>query len=984
MVGVKYKFDLLALQIVTTSAVPSRGCAPMSVNFTYTSTKPGTSFFWDFGDGATSTTEFPAHTYNNPGTYTVKFIIRNPADCNPVDSAFVTVTVLAKTTGNITRTICQGRSTVFNGQTLTQAGTYRDTLTNSQGCDSFLVLTLVVNPSKTSTITRNICQGQTTVFNGQTLSQAGTYRDTLSQVNGCDSFIVLSLIVNPSKTSNVTRNICQGQTTIFNGQTLSQAGTYRDTLSQLNGCDSFIVLSLVVNQPKTTNTTRQLCQGQTFVFNGQTLSQPGTYRDTLLTSFGCDSFIVLTLVVSPSLSSDITKVICQGQSVTVGQHVYTTTGTYKDTLRTTTGCDSVVTLHLTVNPTKITNITRSICQGQSVIVGQHVYTASGNYKDTLRTSLGCDSIINLALTVTNKIINNISRSICEGQSVTIANHTYNQTGNYSDTVRSSAGCDSIINLSLLVNPKKTTSISRSICQGQTITIGTHIYNQTGNYTDTLISSASCDSIVNLSLQVNPNVSSRISRVICQGENVTVGNQTFSSTGTFTVILQSSLGCDSTVTLNLQVNPVERTNLTEEICEGSRVVIGNNVYTTTGIYEDTLTTSLGCDSIVHLDLIVNPKKTTELDITACTGKSVTIGNQTFTLDGNYAILFQSSKGCDSTVNLHLTFSDTIKENIDRTICEGDTLAIENQLFTQAGNYTINLKAFEGCDSVVNLNLHIINTVKESVQRIICENDSVTIGTQTLSQPGNYIVLLTSSAGCDSIVLLELIVNPIKSTRLNKEICAGESFSVGNHSYTQTGSYTDTLSSSVGCDSLVNLNLTVNPVPVIDATVDKPLVEEGEQVQLNVTTTETLTYNWSPATGLNNPSIQNPTAIVNAPTWFLVQVTNTTTTCKTSDSVFVDLKIIPCTKENVYIPTAFSPNGDGMNDVFIVRSKTLISGKLLVFDRWGNKVFESDDINIGWNGTYKNQPAQLEVYGYYFVGECLEGERITIKGDVTLVR
>ena len=983
MVGVKYKFDLLALQIVTVTATPPRGCAPLNVSFSYTSTKPGTSFFWDFGDGTNTTTEFPSHTYNNPGTYTCKFIIRNPNDCNPIDSAFVTVTVAAKTTSNITRTICQGRSTVFNGQTLTQAGTYRDTLTNSAGCDSTIILTLVVNPSKSSSITRNICAGQSTVFNGQTITQAGTYRDTLSQVNGCDSFIVLSLIVNQPKTTNTSRNICQGQSTVFNGQTITQAGTYRDTLSQVNGCDSFIVLSLIVNQPKTTNTTKQICQGQTFVFNGQTLTQPGTYRDTLRTSFGCDSFIVLTLSVSGSLSSNLTRVICQGQSVTVGTKVYTTTGIYSDTLRSVAGCDSIVTLNLTVNPVKTTNLVRSICQGQSVQIGQNIYTSTGNYKDTLRTSLGCDSIINLALTVTNQIINNIARSICEGQSVTIANHTYNQTGNYSDTVRSAAGCDSIIRLSLVVNPKKTTSISRTICEGQTVTVGTNTYNQTGNYKDTLRTSFGCDSIVNLSLQVNPKVSSTLNRIICEGENVSVGNQIFSTTGTFTVVLQSSLGCDSTVTLNLQVNPVKRTNLQREICEGERILIGNSVYTTTGNYVDTLTSSLDCDSIVRLDLIVNPKKTTELFITACTGKSVTVGSQTFTENGIYPITFQTSKGCDSIVNLHLTFSDTIKENIERTICEGDTLTIENQQFTTAGDYTINLKAFEGCDSVVNLKVIVINTVRAAIQRTICEGQTTTVGTETFNEAGNYTIKLTAFSGCDSIVLLDLKVNPNKSSQIDTTICQGERVTIGNNIYSQAGNYVDSFQSSQGCDSLVFLQLTVNPLPVIDATVDKPLVETGEQVQLNVTTTEVLTYNWTPVT-VSNVNIQNPTAIVTAPTWFVVQVRNIETSCKNTDSVFVDLKIIPCTKENIFIPSAFSPNGDGNNDVFLVRSNTLSNGKLIVFDRWGNHVFESTDLSVGWNGTYKNEPAQVEVYGYYFIGECISGEKITIKGDVTLVR
>ncbi len=932
MVGVKYKFDLLALQIVTVTATPPRGCAPLNVSFSYTSTKPGTSFFWDFGDGTNTTTEFPSHTYNNPGTYTCKFIIRNPNDCNPIDSAFVTVTVAAKTTSNITRTICQGRSTVFNGQTLTQAGTYRDTLTNSAGCDSTIILTLVVNPSKTS---------------------------------------------------NITRNICAGQSTVFNGQTITQAGTYRDTLSQVNGCDSFIVLSLIVNQPKTTNTTKQICQGQTFVFNGLTLTQPGTYRDTLRTSFGCDSFIVLTLSVSGSLSSNLTRVICQGQSVTVGTKVYTTTGIYSDTLRSVAGCDSIVTLNLTVNPVKTTNLVRSICQGQSVQIGQNIYTSTGNYKDTLRTSLGCDSIINLALTVTNQIINNIARSICEGQSVTIANHTYNQTGNYSDTVRSAAGCDSIIRLSLVVNPKKTTSISRTICEEQTVTVGTNTYNQTGNYKDTLRTSFGCDSIVNLSLQVNPIVSSTLNRIICEGKNVSVGNQIFSTTGTFTVVLQSSLGCDSTVTLNLQVNPVKRTNLQREICEGERILIGNSVYTTTGNYVDTLTSSLDCDSIVRLDLIVNPKKTTELFITACTGKSVTVGSQTFTENGIYPITFQTSKGCDSIVNLHLTFSDTIKENIERTICEGDTLTIENQQFTTAGDYTINLKAFEGCDSVVNLKVIMINTVRASIQRTICEGQTTTVGTETFNEAGNYTIKLTAFSGCDSIVLLDLKVNPNKSSQIDTTICQGERVTIGNNIYSQAGNYVDSFQSSQGCDSLVFLQLTVNPLPVIDATVDKPLVETGEQVQLNVTTTEVLTYNWTPVT-VSNVNIQNPTAIVTTPTWFVVQVRNIETSCKNTDSVFVDLKIIPCTKENIFIPSAFSPNGDGYNDIFIVRSKTLSAGKLVVFDRWGNQVFESNDLTVGWDGTYKNQPTQLEVYGYYFVGDCLNGEKITIKGDVTLVR
>lgn len=94
--------------------------------------------------------------------------------------------------------------------------------------------------------TQTICQGQTYSFNGMNLSTSGTYRDTLQQVNGCDSFIVLTLTVNPSKTTNITQTIQSGQTYPFNGMNLTTSGTYRDTLLQTNGCDSFIVLTLTV------------------------------------------------------------------------------------------------------------------------------------------------------------------------------------------------------------------------------------------------------------------------------------------------------------------------------------------------------------------------------------------------------------------------------------------------------------------------------------------------------------------------------------------------------------------------------------------------------------------------------------------------------------------------------------------------------------------------------------------------------------------
>ena len=111
------------------------------------------------------------------------------------------------------------------------------------------------------------------------------------------------------------------------------------------------------------------------------------------------------------------------------------------------------------------------------------------------------------------------------------------------------------------------------------------------------------------------------------------------------------------------------------------------------------------------------------------------------------------------------------------------------------------------------------------------------------------------------------------------------------------------------------------------------------------------------------------------------------CSNSDSITISSNCL----NNIWIPNAFSPNNDGVNDVFMVRGNpqnTTIE-KMLVYNRWGNKVFEANNIlpndkTTGWNGTYKGADVQFEVYGYYVVAKFKNGEKQILKGNVTLVK
>ena len=114
---------------------------------------------------------------------------------------------------------------------------------------------------------------------------------------------------------------------------------------------------------------------------------------------GCDSLVTLTLTVHPVYAPSIAAEICEGESYTVGTTDYTTTGVWVTNLTSINGCDSTVTLDLTVHPVYAFDLVESICDGDTYAVGDSVYTTTGTWVTNLTTVNGCDSIITLDLTV---------------------------------------------------------------------------------------------------------------------------------------------------------------------------------------------------------------------------------------------------------------------------------------------------------------------------------------------------------------------------------------------------------------------------------------------------------------------------------------------------------------------------------------------------------------------------------------------------------
>jgi hypothetical protein len=140
-------------------------------------------------------------------------------------------------------------------------------------------LNLIVNQNLTSTTDQTICNAQLPYqWNGQSLTQAGTYTATLTAVSGCDSVATLNLTVNQNVTSTTDQTICNAQLPYqWNGQNITQAGTYTATLQAASGCDSVATLNLTVSQNVTSTTDQTICNAQLpYQWNGQSLTQPGT------------------------------------------------------------------------------------------------------------------------------------------------------------------------------------------------------------------------------------------------------------------------------------------------------------------------------------------------------------------------------------------------------------------------------------------------------------------------------------------------------------------------------------------------------------------------------------------------------------------------------------------------------------------------------------------------------------------------------------
>ncbi len=746
---------------------------------------------------------FNGTSYTKAGSYTVH--LNNSVGCD--SAATLNLIVKSPSTSSTNASICSGGTYTFNGSTYTTAGSYTAHLTNAAGCDSAATLNLIVKSPSTSSTNASICAGGSYTFNGTTYTKAGSYTFHLINSVSCDSAATLNLTVKATSTSTTNASICLGGSYTFNGSNYTKAGSYTAHLTNSVGCDSAATLNLSVKATSTSTTNASICAGASYIFNGSTYTQAGTYTAHLTNSVGCDSAATLILTVK-ALSTSITNAsICSGGSYTFNGTSYSISGRYTAHLSNSVGCDSTATLNLTVKSLSTSTTNASICVGGSYTFNGTVYTTSGIYVKHLSNAVGCDSAATLVLTVKSTSTSTTNASICANSSYTFNGSTFTKAGSYTAHLTNAVGCDSAATLILTVKSTSTSTTNASICAGGSYIFNGLAYTSAGTYKVTLTNSTGCDSVASLNLTVKATTASTTTASVKLGDSYLFNGTSYTASGTYTAHLTNSVGCDSVATLRLTVINPTSSSVTASICTGGNYLFNGASYTTAGTYTAHLTNAAGGDSIVTLILIVNQPTSSTTNASICAGSSYTFNGSTYTSAGSYIKHLTNSLGCDSAATLNLKVNATSTSTTNASICTGGAYTFNGSTYTSAGSYTAHLTNSLGCDSTATLVLTVKKASATTTNASICIGSSYTFNGTTYTKAGSYIAHLTNAVGCDSVATLVLVIKSATTSTTNASICLGGSYTLNGAVYNTSGTYTAHLTNAAGCDSAATLNLTV---------------------------------------------------------------------------------------------------------------------------------------------------------------------------------
>lgn len=767
------------------------------------------------------------------------------------------------------------------------------------------------------------------------------------------------------------------------------AGTYHVIATSSIGCSDTSTVTITASGATSVNINSEvICEGETTTL----IATPGASGGTYVWNPG--GFTTQTINVSPAVSSSYTVTytlggcsadatgsvtvnpvfnevesidVCEGTSVTYPDgfsEIITANTTHTSNLLSVDGCDSIVTSNVTMIPAFNVTENFQLCSGSDYTypdgtVSNNI-TADETHVSVLSSANGCDSTITTNITITSGYSTVVDIDLCSGEDYTYADGTTstniltNET--YVSDLMATNGCDSVVTENVIVEPVYNLVENISACENDVITYpdGTlAVITSSTSYTSALTTVSGCDSIIVTNVTMNPSYSQVQNQSVCEGSTITYPDGTsalITASTTHTSSLVASNGCDSTIVTNVTMNPRYNNIESVQLCTGSNYTypdgtVSNNI-TVNETHVSVFNTVNGCDSIITTDITVVTGYNVNVDVNLCSGQDYTYADGTTSVNivtnESYTSTFLTSTGCDSLVTENVLVQPSFNAVENLSVCENELVSYPDgttEVVTASTSHTSNLVSVSGCDSIIVTNVVVIPAFQISQELVVCENETV------LYPDGSSQVIVTST------------------------------------------SHTSALTSSLGCDSVIITNVLMIPNPTASFSASETnLTTLNTLVNFFNNSVNATSFNWQFSDGSASsefePTYNFPDSI--AGTYATTLIAYNELGCTDTAVVLINIE----EELLFYIPNTFTPDGDEFNQTF---QAIFSSGydpfdfNLVIFNRWGEIIWESFNSEIGWDGTYRGLPVQDGTYTWKIEFKTsANDERKMVIGHVNVLR
>ncbi len=661
---------------------------------------------------------------------------------------------------------------------------------------------------------------------------------------------------------------------------------------------------------------------------------------------GCIDADTAIVSIKPLQKKTISSSICEGNTFNFYNKIISTTGQY---VHKTGQCDSLITLNIKINKKDTITLNQQICKGDSIQVFGKWYSDAINASFKGTNILGCDSIVNVSLSVLDTLRSTNKVMICNGDSTYIQNKWIKSAGTYKFNFKSTRGCDSIASYDLTVLPKYISQKTYSLCKDDNIKIGNIIYDKAGVYNQKWKTAQGCDSLLNITITLLPSPISKDTLSLCSGDSILVFGTYKKTSGTFNKTFTAANGCDSTATITLSLIPLASSKDTIAICEGDSIKLFDKYISKAGLYSQKYKSNTGCDSTATILLSISPFIREAKTIKLCEGDTILLGGIAISQAGTYIDTTIINGNCKKITSQKVEIVSTITKSLSYVLCPDDSIKIHNTYYASAGTYSIPLQTTIGCDSIITATIAKLSWPKMPWILVDCENHIYKANAIPLDL-WEYLWPNGSTSSSYNFNTDEKLI--VKATTPN------------------------------GCETTFTLQPPKIPLlSEIPSFTDKNLTS-GKGIQLSVPLDE---KNWRILWG--------PSDLVSCDTCFKTTITTDRDTTiavllehESGCTYLKNFRLIVNDTSVISLPNIFHPGSSNGNNAWTI---TLPSGftfsEAEIYDRWGSKVFSTKNADqVSWDGTFNGQAVMAGVYVYQIKIIDKGGKVIVKVGDVTVVR